>query len=129
MQNYKKLLMAAAATLVFSANALAVDKYKVGIEGAYPPFNNKNASGEVVGFDPDIAMALCAWRLWCGPETTDRILALDTLYMNGVALVVLLGLRWNTALLFEAALLVAMLGFVGTVGLARYLTRGDVVEK
>ena len=60
MQNYKKLLMAAAATLVFSANALAVDKYKVGIEGAYPPFNNKNASGEVVGFDPDIAMALCA---------------------------------------------------------------------
>lgn len=76
-----------------------------------------------------IAMALCAWRLWCGPETTDRILALDTLYMNVVALVVLLGLRWNTALLFEAALLVAMLGFVGTVGLARYLTRGDVVEK
>ncbi|MCU1725580.1 transporter substrate-binding domain-containing protein [Pseudomonas sp. 7P_10.2_Bac1] len=60
MQNYKKLLLAAAATLVFSANALAVDKYTVGIEGAYPPFNNKNASGEVVGFDPDIAMALCA---------------------------------------------------------------------
>ena len=76
-----------------------------------------------------IAMALCAWRLWRGPETTDRILALDTLYMNVVALVVLLGLRWNTELLFEAALLVAMLGFVGTVGLARYLTRGDVVEK
>ena len=75
-----------------------------------------------------VAMALCAWRLWRGPETTDRILALDTLYMNVVALVVLLGLRWNTALLFEAALLVAMLGFVGTVGLARYLTRGDVVE-
>ena len=60
MQTYKKLLMAAAATLVFSANALAVDKYKVGIEGAYPPFNNKNASGQVVGFDYDIAMALCA---------------------------------------------------------------------
>jgi multicomponent K+:H+ antiporter subunit F len=75
-----------------------------------------------------LAMALCAYRLWVGPETTDRILALDTLYMNVVALVVLLGLRWNTALLFEAALLVAMLGFVGTVGLARYLTRGDVVE-
>ena len=75
-----------------------------------------------------VAMALCGWRLWCGPETTDRILALDTLYMNVLALVVLLGLRWNTPLLFEAALLVAMLGFVGTVGLARYLTRGDVVE-
>lgn len=75
-----------------------------------------------------VAMALCGWRLWRGPENTDRILALDTLYMNVVALVVMLGLRWNTALLFEAALLVAMLGFVGTVGLARYLTRGDVVE-
>ena len=75
-----------------------------------------------------VAMALCAWRLWRGPETPDRILALDTLYLNVVALVVLLGLRWNTAFLFEAALLVAMLGFVGTVGLARYLTRGDVVE-
>jgi|TARA_B110000259_G_scaffold132194_1_gene149129 multicomponent K+:H+ antiporter subunit F len=75
-----------------------------------------------------LAMVLCAWRLWLGPETTDRILALDTLYINMVALVVLLGLRWNTAMLFEVALLVAMLGFVGTVGLARYLTRGDVVE-
>ena len=72
MQNYKKLLMAAAATLVFSANALAVDKYKVGIEGAYPPFNNKNASGEVVGFDPDIAMALCAkMKAECEVVTSD----------------------------------------------------------
>ena len=75
-----------------------------------------------------VAMVLCAWRLWLGPETTDRILALDTLYINMVALVVLLGLRWNTAMLFEVALLVSMLGFVSTVGLARYLTRGDVVE-
>ena len=75
-----------------------------------------------------VAMLLCAWRLWVGPETTDRILALDTLYVNVVALVVLLGVRWNTAILFEAALLVAMLGFVGTVGLARYLSRGDVVQ-
>ena len=72
MQNYKKLLLAAAATLVFSANALAVDKYKVGIEGAYPPFNNKNASGEVVGFDPDLAMALCAkMKAECEIVTSD----------------------------------------------------------
>jgi multicomponent K+:H+ antiporter subunit F len=75
-----------------------------------------------------IAVVLCAWRLFRGPETTDRILALDTLYMNSVALIVLLGILWNTALLFEAALLVAMLGFASTVALARYLTRGDVVE-
>jgi multicomponent K+:H+ antiporter subunit F len=74
------------------------------------------------------AVVLCAWRLFRGPETTDRILALDTLYMNSVALIVLLGILWNTALLFEAALLVAMLGFASTVALARYLTRGDVVE-
>lgn len=75
-----------------------------------------------------VATVLCGWRLLKGPETTDRILALDTLYMNVVALVVMLGMRWNTPLLFEAALIVAMLGFVGTVGLARYVSRGDVVE-
>jgi multicomponent K+:H+ antiporter subunit F len=75
-----------------------------------------------------VAMVLCGWRLLRGPEITDRLLALDTLYMNAVALIVLLGIRWNTALLFEAALLVAMLGFASTVALARYLSRGDVVE-
>lgn len=75
-----------------------------------------------------LAMALCAWRLFKGPDTTDRILALDTLSMNAIALIVLLGIRWHTALLFEAALMVAMLGFASTVALARYLSRGDVVE-
>ena len=75
-----------------------------------------------------VAVVLCAWRQLRGPEMTDRLLALDTLYMNAVALIVLLGIRWNTALLFEAALLVAMLGFASTVALARYLSRGDVVE-
>jgi multicomponent K+:H+ antiporter subunit F len=75
-----------------------------------------------------LAMLLCAWRLLRGPETTDRLLALDTLYINTVALVILLGMRWRTELLFEAALIIAMLGFVSTVALARYLTRGDVIE-
>lgn len=75
-----------------------------------------------------LAMLLCGWRLLKGPAATDRILAVDTLYMNVVALIVLLGLRWNTPLLFEAALLVAMLGFASTAGLARFITRGDVVE-
>lgn len=75
-----------------------------------------------------VAVVLCGWRLLRGPEMTDRLLALDTLYMNAVALIVMLGIRWNTALLFEAALLVAMLGFASTVALARYLSRGDVVE-
>ena len=75
-----------------------------------------------------VAVALCAWRLLKGPEISDRLLALDTLYMNMAALIVLLNIRWGTALLFEAALLMAMMGFVSTVALARYLTRGDVIE-
>ena len=75
-----------------------------------------------------VAVLLCAVRLLRGPTVTDRVLALDTLYMNAVALIVLLGIRWNTALMFEGALLVAMLGFASTVALARYLSRGDVVE-
>ena len=75
-----------------------------------------------------VSMLLCGWRLLKGPDATDRILAVDTLYLNVVALVVVLGMRWDTPLLFEAALLVAMLGFVGTVGLARFVSRGDVVE-
>ena len=75
-----------------------------------------------------VAVVLCAWRLIKGPEISDRVLALDTLYMNMVALIVLLNIRWDTKLLFEAALLVAMMGFVSTVALARYITRGDVIE-
>ena len=75
-----------------------------------------------------VAMALCAWRLWLGPETTDRILALDTLYINALALLVLLGIAFDTFAYFEAALVIALLGFVGTVSLARYVSRGDIVE-
>jgi len=75
-----------------------------------------------------LAFLMCSWRLLKGPEIADRVLALDTLYMCVVALIILLDIRWDTELLFEAALLVAMLGFVSTVALARYLTRGDVVE-
>ncbi|HQX60224.1 MAG: K+/H+ antiporter subunit F [Rhodoferax sp.] len=75
-----------------------------------------------------LAMALCGLRLLRGPHMPDRILALDTLYVNVVALVILLGVRWHTAILFEAALIVAMLGFVGTVAMSRYIARGDVIE-
>jgi len=75
-----------------------------------------------------LAMALCAWRLMRGPHITDRLLAIDTLYINAVALVILLGIRQQTPMLFEAALIMAMLGFASTVALARYLTRGDVIE-
>lgn len=75
-----------------------------------------------------LATLLCGWRLLRGPSTIDRVLALDTLYINVVALIILLGMQRRSSLLFEAALIVAMLGFVSTVALARYLSRGDVIE-
>ena len=75
-----------------------------------------------------LSLLLCVWRLLRGPEPADRVLALDTLYINALSLAVLLGLRQGSALLFEAALIIAMLGFISTVALARYITRGDVVE-
>ncbi len=75
-----------------------------------------------------LAMLICGWRLLRGPTAPDRLLALDTLYINVVALVVVLGIRQGSDLLFEAALIIAMLGFVSTVALGRYLSRGDVVE-
>ncbi|NIF17310.1 ABC transporter substrate-binding protein [Pantoea sp. Cy-639] len=72
MQTYKKFLLAAAATLVMSANALAAEKLRMGIEAAYPPFNNKDASGQVVGFDKDIGDALCAkMKVECEVVTSD----------------------------------------------------------
>ncbi len=75
-----------------------------------------------------LALALNAWRLFIGPGMTDRILALDTLYVNTLALLVLLGLEQNSKLYFEAALMIALLGFVATVVLSKYLLRGDIVE-
>lgn len=75
-----------------------------------------------------LALALTACRLLAGPDNPDRVLALDTLYVNTVALVILLGLRFASDLLFEAALVIAMLGFVSTVALARFMARGDVIE-
>ncbi len=75
-----------------------------------------------------LAMLMCTWRLLRGPSLPDRVLALDTLYVNAIALAVLLGLRQGSAVFFEAALIIAMLGFVSTVAAARYLARGDVIE-
>ncbi len=74
------------------------------------------------------ALALSAWRLLKGPSLVDRILALDTLYINTIALLVLLGIQRGTPLYFEAALVIAMLGFASTVVLSKYLLRGDIVE-
>jgi multicomponent K+:H+ antiporter subunit F len=75
-----------------------------------------------------LALLLALWRLARGPGVPDRILALDTLYIDALALLVLLGIRFDTPLLFEAALVIAMLGFVGTAALCKYLLRGDIIE-
>lgn len=75
-----------------------------------------------------IAIALNLWRLAIGPSLPDRILALDTMYINAIALLVLFGIYQNTMLYFEAALLIAVVGFVGTVALSKYLLRGDIIE-
>jgi multicomponent K+:H+ antiporter subunit F len=76
-----------------------------------------------------IATLLAAWRLAIGPDLLDRVLALDTLYINAIGVALLLGLRFQTQLLFETALVIAMLGFLGTVALARFAERGDLIER
>jgi multicomponent K+:H+ antiporter subunit F len=68
------------------------------------------------------------WRLAKGPDLPDRILALDTVYINSLALLLLLGIYQNTQTYFEAALLIAMFGFVGTIAAGKFLLRGDLIE-
>jgi len=74
------------------------------------------------------ALLLSGWRLLTGPDVLDRLLALDTLYVNALGVVVLLGMKFLTDVYFEIALVMAMLGFVGTVVTARFLSRGDVID-
>lgn len=75
-----------------------------------------------------LAILLNVWRLFAGPTRGDRILALDTMVINTIALIVLFGIREGTTMYFESALLFAMVGFVGTVAYAKFLLRGDIVE-
>lgn len=82
-----------------------------------------------IGFGTIIlAMLLNLWRLVLGPEITDRILALDTFYINTIALLMLVGIMLANDIFFEAALLIAMMGFIGTVALCKYILRGDIIE-
>lgn len=75
-----------------------------------------------------LAQVLAMVRLIIGPHAGDRILALDTMVVNAIALIVLIGFFGETQLYFEAALIIAMLGFVSTVAYARFLLRGDIIE-
>jgi multicomponent K+:H+ antiporter subunit F len=75
-----------------------------------------------------LAIALTLFRMLRGPSVVDRVLALDTLYVLTIALLVAFGIWLDSSTYFEAAMIIALLGFVGTVSLARYIERGDVVE-
>ena len=75
-----------------------------------------------------LSLLLNMWRLVKGPHLPDRILALDTIYINSLALLLLFGIQAGTSAYFEAALMIAMLGFVGTVAAAKFLMRGDIIE-
>ncbi len=75
-----------------------------------------------------VAMLLCTARLLMGPSAHDRVLALDTLWMSGMVLALVLGIRSSSQVYFEAAMLVALLGFVSTLALAKFLMRGEIIE-
>lgn len=74
------------------------------------------------------ALAMNLWRLFKGPGVADRILALDTMVINVIGLIVLAGIQTGSGTSFEAGLLLAMVGFVGTVAYAKFLLRGDIIE-
>jgi multicomponent K+:H+ antiporter subunit F len=75
-----------------------------------------------------LAMIFATARIIRGPRAQDRVLGLDTLYVNTMLLFLTLGIRTGTVFFFEAALVIAMLGFVATVALAKFLMRGEVIE-
>ena len=75
-----------------------------------------------------LAMACAAYRMLRGPRAQDRVLGLDTLYVNATMLLLTFGMRTGSALYFESALVIALLGFVGTAALAKFLMRGEVIE-
>jgi multicomponent K+:H+ antiporter subunit F len=75
-----------------------------------------------------LAMACATPRILVGPRAQDRVLALDALYVSGMLLMLTFGIRTGSTLYFDAALLIAVLGFVGTAAFAKFLMRGEVIE-
>jgi multicomponent K+:H+ antiporter subunit F len=75
-----------------------------------------------------LGLLMNLWRVAVAPSIPDRVLALDTMVINVIALMILYGMWQGTGIYFEAALLFAMTGFIGTVAYARYMLRGDVIE-
>ena len=75
-----------------------------------------------------LAMMCATWRLLAGPRAQDRVLGLDTLYVNALLMLLTFGIQTGRSLYFESALVIALLGFVGTVALSKFLMRGEVIE-
>ena len=75
-----------------------------------------------------LAMACAAFRIFWGPRAQDRVVGFDSLYVNAMLLLLTFGIRSGSTLYFEAALIIALLGFVGTAALAKFLLRGEVIE-
>lgn len=75
-----------------------------------------------------LAMLMALARLFLGPSAQDRVLAFDNFYINGMLVMLVLGIRSGTTVYFELALLIALFGFLGTTALAKFLLRGEVIE-
>ncbi|RZL45635.1 MAG: K+/H+ antiporter subunit F [Variovorax sp.] len=75
-----------------------------------------------------VAMLCAIWRLLVGPTAQDRITALDCLYVNGMLMMLVLGIVYASNVYFEAAMLIALFGFVSSTALAKFLLRGEVIE-
>lgn len=92
-------------------------------------------SAAILGWSLTLAQVLLAFAMGCaalrfvrGPRAQDRILGLDTFYVNAMLMLLTIGIRSGVTLYFEAALAMGMLGFVGTVALSKFLMRGEVIE-
>lgn len=92
-------------------------------------------SATILGWSVTIAQILLAFAMACatlrmliGPRAQDRVVALDALYVSGMLLMLTFGIRTGSTLYFDAALLIAILGFVGTAAFAKFLMRGEVIE-
>jgi multisubunit Na+/H+ antiporter MnhF subunit len=75
-----------------------------------------------------ICILICLYRAIVGPSLADRVIALDATTINGMAIMVVIGIKYRTALYLDVALIVAILSFVGTVAIAKFLMRGRIIE-
>ncbi|NRQ18521.1 K+/H+ antiporter subunit F [Ensifer sesbaniae] len=75
-----------------------------------------------------LAMAFAFFRMVRGPRAQDRILGLDTLYINAMLMLLTFGIRTANTLYFESALIVALIGFVSSIAFGKFLMRGEIIE-